>query len=196
MSMGRASAEYEVRLVDDSGALIQGPGIGLLEVLGIPGVSLMLGYLHDPDATAAAYTSDGWMRTGDRVELHADGWFSFIERDKDMLKIGGENVAALEIERVINGVRGVQDSAVVAGHDPMLDEVPVAFVIARSPAALVDVGLVDDVFAACRRALADFKVPRLVVIVEEFPRSTLNKVAKSQLRPEADRLLGAERRSA
>jgi crotonobetaine/carnitine-CoA ligase len=187
--MGRASSSYRVRIVDDSGTPLLRPGIGLLEVLGVRGVSVMSGSLEDDEATAAAFTSDGWLRTGDRVELHDDGWFSFIERDKDMLKIGGENVAALEIERVISAVRGVDEVAVVAGPDPMLDEVPVAFVIAAGDAD----GLEDDIIETCRTTLADFKVPRLVVVVGELPRSTLNKVAKNKLRVEAAARLRARR---
>ena len=187
MSMGRAATEYAVQLVDEAGTPIHGPGVGLLEVHGVASVSLMLGYLHDPDATAAAFTTDGWLRTGDRVELHDDGWFGFLERDKDMLKIGGENVAALEIERVISGVRGVHEVAIVAGSDPMLDELPVAFVIASPNSE----ELVNEIISACQSALADFKVPRLVVIVDERPRSTLNKMAKNLLRADADLRLRA-----
>jgi crotonobetaine/carnitine-CoA ligase len=190
LAMGRPAPEYEVRIVDDDGRLIEGAGQGLLEVAGVPGVSLMAGYLDDPEATAAAYTADGWLTTGDRVERYDDGWFGFLERDKDMLKVGGENVAALEIERVIARVSGVDEVAVVAGRDPMLDEVPVAFVVAAVPAA----GLAAEIESACRAQLADFKVPRLVAIVEDLPRSTLAKVAKSELRARASALVADARR--
>jgi crotonobetaine/carnitine-CoA ligase len=95
-----------------------------------------------------------------------------------MLKVGGENVAASEIERVIMGVSGVMEVAVVGAPHPMLDEVPVAFVIGTEAAAAVE----DDVLEACRAQLADFKVPRQVRVVDEMPRSTLNKIAKAQLR--------------
>ena len=95
-----------------------------------------------------------------------------------MLKVGGENVAASEIERVIAMVNGVQEVAVVARKHPTLDEVPVAFVI---PAA-DDATLAARIMDACRDVLADFKRPHEVRLVEGLPRSTLEKVAKAELR--------------
>jgi crotonobetaine/carnitine-CoA ligase len=95
-----------------------------------------------------------------------------------MLKVGGENVAASEIESVIASVAGVVEVAVVAAPHRMLDQVPVAFVIAATD----DGELADTVLAACRSQLADFKVPREVRLVDELPRSTLNKIAKAELR--------------
>ena len=94
-----------------------------------------------------------------------------------MLKVGGENVAASEIERVILTVPGVVEAAVVARPDDWLDEVPVAFVIAAG-----DEAVPDRVRAACASMVADFKVPRAVYVVDELPRSTLRKVNKVELR--------------
>ena len=93
--------------------------------------------------------------------------------------MGGENVAASEIERVIMEVFGVAEVAVVARKHPMLDEVPVAFVIAADPS---HVALADEIVAACKEKLADFKRPREVRLVPSLPRSTLEKIAKAQLR--------------
>jgi acyl-CoA synthetase (AMP-forming)/AMP-acid ligase II len=110
-----------------------GPGeTGDLFIEGVRGVSLFAEYAGDPAATAAAFREDGLFITGDRVRLGEDGYLYFADRSKDMLKIGGENVAASEIERVIGAVAGVSEVAVVAKHHDMLDEVPVAFVIAAS----------------------------------------------------------------
>ena len=96
-----------------------------------------------------------------------------------MLKVGGENVAASEIERVIAAVPGVAEVAVVAKRHPMLDEAPVAFVI---PAAGAPAELEAQIFAACGQALASFKQPHEVRLVDSLPRSTLEKVAKAELR--------------
>jgi crotonobetaine/carnitine-CoA ligase len=96
-----------------------------------------------------------------------------------MLKVGGENVSAAEIERVIILVPGVREVAVVGKRHPMLDEVPVAFVLAADPD---DPTLIDRVKAACRVALAEFRQPAEVHVLDEFPRATLEKVAKAQLR--------------
>jgi len=99
-----------------------------------------------------------------------------------MLKVGGENVAASEIEQVIAVVPGVREAAVVAKKHPMLDEVPVAFIIPQAGVERAPKDLHDTVLAACRNSLADFKVPREIRFVDELPRSTLEKVAKAELR--------------
>lgn len=185
LAMGRPAAEYEVRVRGDDGTVVVGGGQGMLEVLGVPGVSLSMGYLDDPEATAASRTADGWFVTGDRVEMHADGWLTFVERDGDMLKVGGENVAALEIEQVIARVPGVAEVAVVALRDRMLDEVPVAFAVASTG----DEALVELILEQCRARLADFKVPRHVWVVDDLPRATLEKISKATLRQRAAELV-------
>jgi crotonobetaine/carnitine-CoA ligase len=136
-------------------------------------------YLGNAAATEASFTADGWFRTGDRVDLQPDGSIRFGDRTKDMLKVGGENVAASEIERVIAAVAGVHECAVVARKHRMLDEVPVVFVL-PTPGAPAD--LAERVTAACVAQLADFKRPHEVRLVTELPRSTLEKVAKAELR--------------
>jgi crotonobetaine/carnitine-CoA ligase len=95
-----------------------------------------------------------------------------------MLKVGGENVAASEVERVVMEIPGVSEVAVVGAPHRALGEVPVAFVI-PGPGAT---GLEELVTATCRDRLATFKVPRDVRVVDQLPRSTLNKVAKAELR--------------
>ena len=111
-----------------------------------------------------------------------NGFVKFGDRAKDMLKVGGENVAASEIEQVIAVVSGVREAAVVAKKHPMLDEVPVVFIIPHAGFEGAPPELHDNVMAACRTALADFKVPREIHFVDEMPRSTLEKVAKAELR--------------
>jgi crotonobetaine/carnitine-CoA ligase len=177
LSMGRPAPEYEIAVVDDDGRRTPDDEAGNLLVKGTPGVSLFAEYLHDPEATAASFDEHGWFRTGDVVRPHADGHISFVERAKDMLKVGAENVAASEIERVLLSVPGVVEAAVVGRPDVKLDEVPVAFLIASDGDDLERRALEE-----CAAKLADFKVPRQVYIVREFPRSTLRKVNKSELR--------------
>jgi crotonobetaine/carnitine-CoA ligase len=152
---------------------------GALEIRGIPGLSMFAEYLNKPDATADSYDEDGWFRTGDLVTVHADGWITFADRSKDMLRVGSENVAASEIERVIAEVPGVAEAAVVARPDVKLDEVPVAFVVAADGSGN---GLAGEVIAACAAKLADFKVPQQVTVVAALPRSTISKVNKAALR--------------
>lgn len=111
-----------------------------------------------------------------------NGYIRFADRSKDMLKVGGENVAASEIEQVVALVPGVREAAVVAKTHPMLDEVPVVFVIPQGGVAAARPDLHEAVMAACRAGLADFKVPREIRFVDDMPRSTLEKVAKAELR--------------
>jgi crotonobetaine/carnitine-CoA ligase len=161
---------------------------GDLLIGGVRGLSIFAEYLNDPVATADAFDERGYFRTGDRVMTLPSGALRFVSRAKDMLKVGGENVAAGEIERVLTTVPGVATAAVVARPDRILDEVPVAFVTVtpdRDPATVVDAAL-----ATCAAELADFKVPRSVYVVDELPESLLGKVAKAALRDEAIKRTG------
>jgi len=182
MSIGRAAVEYSIRVTDDDGAPTPAGGTGNLSIKGIPGLSLFREYLHNDKATRESFDEHGFFITGDRVTLLDNGFIRFGDRAKDMLKVGGENVAASEIEQVIAVVPGVREAAVVAKKHPMLDEVPVVFIIPQDGVERAPPDLHDNVMAACRKALADFKVPREIRFVDEMPRSTLEKVAKAELR--------------
>jgi crotonobetaine/carnitine-CoA ligase len=188
MSMGRPSPGYRIHVLDEAGEPVAPGQTGELYVEGQRGLSLFLEYANDPAATAAAFRPDGLFITGDRVRLGEDGALYFADRSKDMLKVGGENVAASEIERVCASVAGVREVAVVGRRHPMLDEVPVAFVIPVDPS---DAGLPDRIMAACATGLAGFKRPHEVRLVDSLPRSTLEKIAKAELRA----LLAAEARN-
>jgi crotonobetaine/carnitine-CoA ligase len=182
MSMGRAAPEYSIVVRGEDGSPARPGETGDLLVRGVRGLSLFHEYLEDPSATAASFTPDGWMITGDRVTLADDGWLVFADRAKDMLKVGGENVAASEVERVIASLPGVLEVAVVGKPDPMLQEVPVAFVRLQAQADAQPEAFVASVLEACRTQLASFKLPREVHLLDDFPRATLNKIAKAELR--------------
>ncbi|MFB7091049.1 AMP-binding protein [Streptomyces sp. NPDC056296] len=185
MSMGRPAPEYGVAVVREDGVTSAEPEeTGHLLIHGRRGLSLFQEYLHDPGATADAFDERGWFRTGDLVVAHADGHLSFVDRAKDVLRVGGENVAASEVERVILQVPGVTEAAVVGRPDDRLDEVPVAFVVSTDAPP----GLAERVVATCAEKLADFKVPRAVFTVRDLPRSTVRKVNKVELR----RLVGED----
>jgi carnitine-CoA ligase len=179
MSMGRAAPEYQIAVVRDDGVTpVEPEETGHLLVHGTPGLSLFAGYLNQPEATADSYDEAGWFRTGDRATVHSDGYLTFADRAKDMLKVGAENVAASEIETVIMETRLASEVAVVGRPDDKFDEVPVAFVVPAGNGQT----LADDIAAACVRRLSDFKVPRAVYVVRALPRSTLSKVNKAELR--------------
>ncbi|MGQ0481947.1 MAG: AMP-binding protein [Pseudonocardia sp.] len=187
LSMGRPAPAYGIRVVRPDGTPVAHDESGELLVRGRRGLSMFAEYLNQPEATARAFDDDGWFHTGDLVTPHADGHLSFDNRAMDVLRVGAENVSAAEVERVILGVPGVVEVAVVGRPDPKLDEVPVAFVIASSD----DPDLAHRIAVACGATLADFKRPREVYQVAQLPRSTLSKVNKAELRavagPDADR---------
>ena len=177
-SMGYPVPEYEISVRRDDGNPVEFGETGALWIKGIPGLSLFQGYLNDPAATAASFDDDGWFETGDQVTPLANGHVFFSGRAKDMLKVGAENVAAIEIESVILRASGVTEVAVVGKPDPMLDEVPVAFVVAKTPGP----DLAAAIHGLCNQALADFKRPREVIFVEELPKGLMDKVLKKELR--------------
>ena len=182
-AIGRVSTEYQVRIAVDNGEDAPAGEAGELLVGGVRGLSLFAEYLNDPEATAQAFDEKGYFRTGDRVMQLPNGEIQFISRSKDMLKVGGENVAAGEIERVLAGVSGVQAAAVVSVPDDALDEVPIAFVALVEDAHEEDI--VERAFTACHTELAPFKVPRAIYAIAELPESLLGKIAKATLRDEA-----------
>jgi crotonobetaine/carnitine-CoA ligase len=184
-SMGHITPGYEFMVVDrDTGELCAEGETGELWLRGTRGIQLFLEYFDNPEANAKAFDGD-WFKTGDMVVLGEAGNLFYRERDKDLLKVGGENVSAREVEEIASTVVGVGQVAVVGKHHDFLDEVVVAFVITAPGAPAADV-LQDQIIAACRAQLADFKVPRAVYVVDDFPLGTLDKILKNKLREIAD----------
>jgi fatty-acyl-CoA synthase len=146
--------------------------------------SMMSGYWRDPEATAAAIR-DGWLHTGDLATRDEDGDFTIVDRLKDMVRSGGENVYAAEVERVLATHPQVAEAAVLGLPDERWDERVVAVVSVRAGAGLE----AEALRLFCREHLAAYKVPKQVEFVTDFPRTGLGKIAKHVLR---DRLLGDE----
>ncbi len=167
---GRPFADFELRI--DSAAPSEAG-----EVL-LRGPNVMLGYLDDPEATAAAIDADGWLHTGDIGAVDAAGNLRITDRLKDMYICGGFNVYPAEVEQVLARLEGVADAAVIGVPDQRLGEVGRAFLVARPGAGLDE----DSVIAYTRQHLANFKAPRSVRFVEALPRNAGGKVVKSQLR--------------
>jgi len=163
---GRAIADFELKIADDSGeVLLRGPNV-------------MLGYLDDPDATANAIDGEGWLHTGDVGKLDDAGNLTITDRLKDMYICGGFNVYPAEIEQVLARLDGIADSAVIGVPDERLGEVGKAFVV-RKPGAELDE---QAVIAYTREHLANFKTPRSVAFLDVLPRNPGGKVVKPQLR--------------
>jgi acyl-CoA synthetase (AMP-forming)/AMP-acid ligase II len=146
------------------------------------GSNVMLGYLDDPDATAAAIDAEGWLHTGDVGELDPRGYLRITDRLKDMYVCGGFNVYPAEVEQVLAWHPDVAESAVVGVPDARLGEVGRAYVVARPgrhPST-------EDLLAHCRESLANYKLPRSVALRAELPRNPAGKVLKRVLREEKD----------
>ena len=174
--IGLPSLGYGLKVVNEAGQPVPAGEVGELLIKGEPGVSIFAGYVNDPEATAAAFDPDGWFRTGDRVCVLPDGAIRFVERAKDVIKVGGENVSAGEVERVIKQLPAVEECGVVGQPDATYGERVIAFVTLR--AACTE----DEIRTHCRAALAVFAVPDAVVVLAEMPRVSLGKIAKGELR--------------
>ena len=184
-SDGRPNDGLEVRIIDpESDAELPEGSPGEIR---IRGWNVMRGYFRDQQATARAIDADGWLRTGDQGVKLRGGYVKFLSRLKDVIRIGGENVSPMEIEEIIVGHGDVAEVAVVAAPHEKLDEVPVAFVITKGFSTVTEV----DLLAYCRKRLANFKVPKRIIFVDDFPRTAAtNRIQKAELRKMLDRNIG------
>jgi fatty-acyl-CoA synthase len=150
----------------------------------VRGWSLMRGYCNNPEATARAFTADGWLRTGDLGELTADGRLRMVGRLKDVFRVGGENVAPAEVEEVLLLHPAVQTAQVIGVPDPRLGEVPCAYVTLRAGFSASE----DELVQWCKARSASFRVPRYMKIVDDFEAigmTASGKVQKTRLREHA-----------
>ncbi len=179
-AMGRPVPGYDVRVVDEVDQDVPVGQPGQLIVRGVPGYSMMLGYLKNSEATALTLRQhdDGiWLYTGDTVDADEDGFLYFIDRGKDLIKRAGENVSSTQIESVIRKCSGVQDVCVVSLPDELRDEKIVAVIVTPEG------GVTEDVIRAhCQEYLAAFKVPEIVIFTESLPRTSVGKVQKNLVR--------------
>jgi HIP---CoA ligase len=162
---GRPIADFELRIGERGEVLLRGPNV-------------MLGYLDDPEATAATIDADGWLHTGDVGELDDAGNLKITDRLKDMYICGGFNVYPAEIEQVLARLPGVAEAAVIGVPDERLGEVGKAFVVTLPGAHLDEPAVIEHV----RAHLANFKTPRSVEFLDALPRNPGGKVVKPQLR--------------
>jgi acyl-CoA synthetase (AMP-forming)/AMP-acid ligase II len=140
------------------------------------GGNVTLGYLDEPEETAAIL-HDGWLWTGDLASRDADGFFFHQGRSKEILKIGGHRASPIEIEHVIARHPDVAEAAVVGVSDPLMGELPAAFIVPR-PGATPDPG---DLKRLCREHLPPYKVPVSFTLVDALPRNESGKLLRAQL---------------
>ncbi|MCH6231612.1 AMP-binding protein [Microbacterium sp. CFH 31415] len=173
---GPAVPGIEIRVVDADGEDVDTGVDG--EIL-LRGDNVMLGYFEDEEATRAAVDGDGWFRTGDVGRLDEHGCLKITDRLKDMFIVGGFNVYPAEVENALRQHPSVNESAVIGVEDARLGTVGRAYVALLHGAEPVDA---EALTAFCRERLANFKVPREIVFVEEFPRNGAGKILKTELR--------------
>jgi acyl-CoA synthetase (AMP-forming)/AMP-acid ligase II len=138
----------------------------------------MVGYLNDPDATAATLDADGWLRTGDLATVDGDGAFTILDRLKELIKYKGYQVPPAELEALLLTHERIADAAVIGVRDAEGEEVPKAYVVARP-----DVGLTaDEVMAFVAERVAPYKKVRAVEFLDAIPRSASGKILRKDLR--------------
>jgi fatty-acyl-CoA synthase len=173
-SVGKPVFNVQVRVVDPDGESVPAGESG--EIV-LRGPKVCAGYWRDPEATERAMR-DGWFHTGDIGTFDEDGYLYIVDRLKDIIISGGENIASLEVERVLYEHPTVHEAAVVGRPDDRWGEVPVAYIASRGEAVPSEA----EVIAFCRERLARYKVPRNVRVVAELPRNPSGKVLKRELR--------------
>ena len=171
---GRTMALSRIRLVDEE---MRDVPVGEVGEIVVRGDQVMLGYWERPDANEEAFAG-GWFHTGDMGRADEQGYTAIVDRKKDMIVTGGENVYSKEVEDVIYGVPGVSEASVIGVPDPHWGENVVAVVVPAAGASVTE----DDVIAACRASLAGYKKPKRVVFVDELPRNASGKILKRELR--------------
>ncbi len=174
-SDGRAIEGVEVKTVDDQGASTQPGEPGEIWVRGY---NLMLGYIGNPEATAEAIDAGGWLHTGDIGVLDAAGNLKITDRLKDMFITGGFNVYPAEVEAILGRHPDIAQVAVVGVPDERMGEVCAAFLVPRTGARPSP----EDIVTWSRDQMANYKVPRLVSVVDALPMNASNKVLKYELR--------------
>ncbi|HEY3304317.1 MAG TPA: AMP-binding protein [Candidatus Binatia bacterium] len=175
-----APEAHRLRITDEAGNDLPPGKLGEI-VKQSPAV--MRGYYKNPAATAEALR-EGWLYTGDLGYIDDDGFLYFIDRKKDMIKRGDENVSAEEVERVLNSHPQIAESAVVGVADPIRQEEIKACVVLKPPATAETVSP-EAIWSFCRERLAAFKVPRYIEYHDSLPKTSSVKVQKSLLREEA-----------
>ncbi len=177
-SVGRPLPGVAVRIVDpETGAPLPDNVVGEVQVRG---ANVCKGYWRQPDKTAAAFTPDGWLRTGDLGLREPDGYYTLKGRSKDLIISGGYNIYPPEVELVLAEHPAVQASAVIGCPDEEWGERVTAVIIPREGFAVT----ADDIIAHCKTQLVNYKVPRRVIFVDAFPRNALGKIQKAKLRQE------------
>jgi fatty-acyl-CoA synthase len=173
-SAGKPALNVETRLMDDNGGFVPAGEVG--EIVHRSG-QVMTGYLNDPEKTAEAFQFE-WFHSGDLGVFDNDGYLYVVDRKKDMIKTGGENVSSREIEEVLYSHPAIEEAAVIGLSDPKWIEVVSAVVVLKNGSKLSDTDIIDF----CKKRLAAFKCPKKVFIVKALAKNPSGKILKKELR--------------
>ncbi|PCI54277.1 MAG: hypothetical protein COB36_10510 [Alphaproteobacteria bacterium] len=176
-TVGQALNGVDIRLLGDDGAPVKKGKTGQVLTRSIYN---MTGYWNKPEATTEAISEDGWFATGDLACLNPDGTYSIMGRIKEMYKSGGYNVYPREVEDVIESFEGVEMAAIVSIEDPIWQEVGVAYVLQKEKISI------DKLKEHCRSLLANYKIPKNILLVDELPLLPIGKVDKVALKKRAN----------
>jgi malonyl-CoA/methylmalonyl-CoA synthetase len=182
-TVGRALPGVDVRIADDQGNILPVGEIGNIEVRG---PNVFSGYWRMPEKTREEFTNDGWFKTGDVGCMGGHGLggklpddtLSIVGRSKDLIISGGYNVYPKEVERVIDALPGVEESAVIGVPHPDFGEAVVAVVVPQAGAEISSGGMLNEI----KNRIANFKVPKSIHVIDQLPRNAMGKVQKNLLR--------------
>ena len=175
-SAGKPVLNVETRIMDDEGRFVPQGEVG--EIVHRSG-HVMSGYLNDPEKTAEAFAY-GWFHSGDLGRFDEDGYLYVVDRKKDMIKTGGENVASREVEEVLYQIDAVEEAAVIGLPDPKWIELVTAVIVPKKGSSLTE----KDVVAHCKERLAGFKCPKRVLFLDKLPKNPSGKILKRKLKEE------------
>lgn len=179
-SIGKPLLGRTVRLVGPDGKDVPVGSVGEIVAQGVPGRTLMKGYYKNPDATAKALR-DGWLWTGDSAYADDEGYLYWFDRSSDMIKRAGENISTVEVEFVISQHPDIAEVAVIGVPDPVRDEAVKAVVVPVPGSSLT----AEQVRDFCVGKLAGFKIPTIVDLRDQLPKTSVGKIAKGVLRKES-----------
>jgi len=174
-SIGKPLPDVKIRIVDEEGRVLPPGGIGEIQVRS---PRVMKGYFKDDEKTSQVFTSDGWLRTGDRGYMDEEGYIYLVGRMDDLIIRGGENISPEEVEQVLNSHPKIEESCVIGIPDPEFGEQPFAFCVLKKGETATE----EEIIAYCRDRLSPFKRPRGVIFVENLPKNPLGKLLRKEVR--------------
>ncbi|MCL6089666.1 MAG: AMP-binding protein [Candidatus Thermoplasmatota archaeon] len=175
-SIGKPHINVEIRLVGDDGAPVSKTGeIGEIQ---LRGPTVAAGYYNNPEKTAETFLKDGWLRTGDLAKFDSDGFLYFVDRKKDIVRTGGENVSTMEVEGAILEDARTAEAAVIGIPHKYWGEAVTAFVTLRKEQKVDEAELLSNL----NKRLAAYKIPKKIIIVDALPHNPSGKILKKELR--------------